>query len=57
LNSAWNKVARAKQVKEFLTRKPASAAHKLIFHEGDMCRWATESRCSQTQKEQSEFTY
>src|SRR5712691_3644296 len=37
---AWNQIARAEQVEEFLTRKPPSAAHKLIFHYGDMCRWA-----------------
>src|SRR5438128_643285 len=42
---AWHQIARAEHVKECLTRKPPSAAHKLIFHDCDMCRRASESRC------------
>jgi hypothetical protein len=43
----WNKIARAERVKEFLTRKLLSTAHQLIFHYGDTCHGASESRCSQ----------
>src|SRR6266704_3259234 len=53
---ARNKVARAEQVKESLTRKPPSEAHTLIFHYCDMSRRASQNPCPYTQKIQSQHT-